>query len=86
MTYRQERREHLTVIVKLAFGAMPTGTVLVTAGHTTLCVIKLRAGRGSCVLTNRQLKTGTYRVRAVYRGNADASPSDSGSKTLRIAK
>jgi hypothetical protein len=86
VTYRQERRERLTVIVKLAFGAMPAGTVAITAGRTTLCVIALRAGGGSCVLRNRQLKTGTYRVRAAYGGNADASPSDSARMTLRVVK
>jgi hypothetical protein len=86
VNYQHERQERLTVAVKLATGATPTGTVAVAAGHTTLCVITLRAGHGSCVLRNRQLKPGTRRIRAVYRGNADADPSDSAFKTLRIAR
>ena len=86
VAYRRERHERLTVAVKLATGAVPSGTVAVAVGHTTLCVITLRTGRGSCVLRNRQLKRGTYRIRAAYRGNADANPSHSAIKTLRIAR
>lgn len=86
VTYRLERRERVTVLVTLAFGAVPTGTAVVKAGRATLCVIALRAGHGSCALTKGQLKPGTYRVRALYRGNADASPSESASKTLRIER
>jgi hypothetical protein len=86
VTYQHERHEQLTVTVKLAYGHVPAGTVAVKAGRVTLCVITLRGGRGSCRLRNRQLKPGTYRIRAIYRGSPSAKPSDSASKTLKIAR
>jgi hypothetical protein len=85
-TFGHEQRERFSVTVGLAFGVVPTGTVAVTAGHATLCMITLRAGHGRCVLTRRQLKAGTYRVVAAYRGDPDASPSASPRETLRIMR
>jgi Bacterial Ig-like domain (group 3) len=83
--YRHEHRERLTVTVRLPSGLRPAGTAVVTAGHARLCVITLRGGHGSCVLKNQQLRSGTYRIRAAYRGSIDARPSRSASKTLTIA-
>jgi hypothetical protein len=84
VAYGQERHERLAVLVKLASGARPTGTVVVTSGRFTLCTISLRSGRGSCRLKGGELKKGSYRIRAAYRGNADATPSASAREKLRI--
>lgn len=86
VAYGQERHERLAVLVKLASGAMPTGTVVVTSGRLTLCTISLRSGRGSCRLKSGKLKKGSYRIRATYRGNADATPSASAREKLRITR
>jgi Bacterial Ig-like domain (group 3) len=84
--YRHEARERLTIITRVVSGPGPAGTAVVATGRTTLCVIRLRAGHGSCVLRNRQLRIGSYRIGAKYRGNADTGPSYSAKKTVKITR
>ena len=67
-------------------GGPPAGTVTVKAGSATLCVITLRSGPGSCTLTARVLRPGTYRVTAAYPGSPDFAPSVSPAKTLTVVK
>ncbi len=86
VAYGQERHERFTVRVALTSGAMPAGTVVVTSGRLALCTISLRSGRGSCTLKSGSLQRGSYRIRAAYRGNADATPSVSASEKLRITR
>ena len=45
-----------------------------------------KTGTGSCTLTARQLKAGSYTLIATYGGSADYSTSASPSKTLKVLK
>jgi hypothetical protein len=65
---------------------MPTGTVTIKASATTLCVIKLSSGKGSCTLSAKRLKAGTYRLVATYGGSKNFKGSTSAKETLTIAK
>jgi hypothetical protein len=56
--------------------------VLIKAGTRTLCVISLRSQAGSCLLSGRELGTGTYAVVAGYEGNAFFAGSTSGRVSL----
>ena len=50
----------------------PTGKVTISDGKTTLCVIALLSGKGSCGLTSKELKTaGTYLIVATYGGSLE---------------
>lgn len=62
-----------------------TGTVAISIGSTTVCVVKLAAGKGSCTLTAKQLKAGTYHLVARYAGSADVAGSSSAKSTLTVA-
>jgi Bacterial Ig-like domain (group 3) len=86
VTYGREQAEHLTVTVVSRHGGTPAGTVTVKAGTATVCLVKLRSGRGSCTLTARQLKVGTYHLVARWPGSADFAPSASPTETLKVAK
>jgi len=54
------------------------------AGKATACTITLKKGTGSCKLSSKRLKKTTYRLVAVYPGNADYGPSTSAPRTLRV--
>ena len=87
VTYGQEQVEHVSVTVLSSLpGTMVTGTVTIKESTTTLCVIKLRMGNGSCALSGEQLKTGTYHLIAVYGGNASFTGSTSAKEILALAK
>ena len=66
--YGHEQSERITVTVVPRYGGTPAGTVKVRAGHVTVCDITLAPGRGSCRLSARQLRPGTYRLTAAYAG------------------
>lgn len=83
VTYGHEAAERLSVAVFAQYMGVPSGKVVVTAGKATICAIKLRSGRGSCVLRPRQLKVGTHRLRAVYAGSRDFAGS-SAQKTVTV--
>lgn len=83
VTYGHEAAERLSVAVFAQYMGVPSGKVVVTAGKATICAIKLRSGRGSCVLRSRQLKVGTHRLRAVYAGSRDFAGS-SAQKTVTV--
>jgi hypothetical protein len=85
LTYGQERAEHLSVTEQAAAGT-PTGTVTVTAGAATLCVIKLSGDKGGCTLTQRALPVGTAKLAAYYGINAGFAASHSGQVTLTVVK
>ena len=70
VTYGNEQVEQMLVTVSPEFaGSTPTGTVTVKASATTLCTIKLSSGKGSCRLTAKELRPGTYHLVATYGGN-----------------
>ena len=55
LTYGKEQAGHVTVQLTSPKGT-PTGKVDITAGGTTVCIIKAVHGTGSCHLTAKQLK------------------------------
>jgi len=86
VTFGQEQAEHVSVSVAPQFGGTPAGTVTVKAGTRTVCVIALKSGKGSCALTAKELKPGTYQLTASYPGKGGFTSSTSSPKTLRIGK
>ena len=86
VTYGHEGSEHLSVQVTPRYSGAPGGTVKVKSGSSTVCVITLKSGKGSCGLTAKKLKAGTYHLVASYGGNADFTGGNSGAKTLTVAK
>jgi hypothetical protein len=87
VTYGDEQAEHLSVTVSPQLqGSVPTGTVTIKASTTTLCEITLKSGKGSCTLSPKKLKAGTYHLVATYGGNSNFEGSTSAKETLTVAK
>lgn len=86
ITYGRESAEefHASVSPDIAGLGTATGLVDVYAGDKVLCHFYLSRGAGHCSLGNRELSPGGYEIQAHYRGNADLSPSVSGSKHLHV--
>jgi hypothetical protein len=84
-SYGKEQSVRMTFTVASAYGT-PTGTVTVGAGGIRICTTTLKSGKGSCVLTAKQLKVGGYRLVANYSGSATYSNSASSPATLKITK
>jgi len=84
VTYGHESAEKLTVKVSHVGSGYATGKVAVRAGKTTICTITLRKGTGSCTLSGKRLKDGSYKLVAVFAGNADYNPSTSPGKVLKV--
>jgi hypothetical protein len=82
VSYGHETLERLSVRTSSRFRGTPGGRVTVKAGRVTLCVITLRAGAGSCVLTARQLRRGRYALVAGYGGNGSFAGSSSAREAL----
>jgi hypothetical protein len=82
VTYGHENSERLTVTVTPGDA---TGKVTVKAGATTVCVITLKSGKGTCTLRASQLKRGTYHLIARYPGDSNNLSSASASTTLKVA-
>ena len=57
----------------------------VKAGRKTVCTITLSKGTGSCTLSVKALRTGTYRLAASYGGDGNYLSSGPGTKTLKVA-
>jgi hypothetical protein len=87
VAYGHEQVEHLSVTVSPQDSrTTPTGKVTIKASTTMLSVIKLKAGKGSCSLSARRLKAGTYSLVATYGGSANFKGSTSAKETLIVAK
>jgi hypothetical protein len=86
ITVGREQVERLSVAVAPQFGGTPAGTVAVKAGTRTVCTITLKAGRGSCALTAKELKSGTYHLTASYPGKGGFAGSASAAKTLKVSE
>jgi hypothetical protein len=87
VTYGDEQVEHLSVTVSPQHsGSTPTGSVTIKVSATTLCVIKLKSAKGSCTLSAKRLKTGTYHLVATYGGSANFKGSTSTKETLTVVK
>ncbi len=87
VTYEHEQTEHLSVTVSPQFpGSKPTGKVTVKQSTRTLCVIKLSSGKGSCKLSAKQLKAGTYHLVATYGGSTNFAGSTSPKEKLTVVR
>ncbi len=96
VTFGDEQVERFLVDVSESYasGPSPTGTVSIKKSTTTLCLIKLTAGKGSgltagkgsCTLTSRKLPPGTFSVYATYARNTDFVGASSARKTLTVFK
>jgi hypothetical protein len=87
VTYGDEQAEHLSVTVSPQYsGITPTGSVTIKVSARTLCVIKLKSGKGSCMLSPKRLNAGTYHLVAAYGGSANFKGSTSAKETLTVVK
>jgi hypothetical protein len=86
VVYGREQAERVSVNVDDVFGSVPTGTVTIKAGNTVACTITLKSRKGSCALTAKEFKPGTYQLTASYPGKGGFTGSASPPKTLKVAK
>lgn len=86
VSYGHEQAEHLTVRVTPRYAGTPTGKVTIKAGGTLICTITLASGRGSCALTAKQLRSGSYTLIASYGADRNFTASASGKTTLTVLK
>ena len=85
ISYGHETTERLSVTVTPQFGGTPGGKVTIKADKTTICVIALgKAGKGTCTLTAKQLKAGSYSLTAIYAGSSGYRAATSAKKTLKV--
>jgi hypothetical protein len=82
-TYGHENAERMSVLVAPE-SRDPDGKVVIKAGKTTLCTVTLKSAKGSCALTARQLKPGSYALIATYLGAPHFKPSVSPGRTLTV--
>ncbi|MGO9101642.1 MAG: Ig-like domain-containing protein [Mycobacterium sp.] len=86
VTYGAEQILHLSITVSPQYsGATPTGKVTVNESSTTLCLITLSSGKGSCTLQPRKLKAGIYSLVATYGGSTNFAGSTSSKETFTVA-
>jgi hypothetical protein len=60
-----------------------TGTVTVKVGSKVVCVMTVKAGKGTCKVSTADYKPGTVRFDATYSGGAGYKPSHS-STSLKL--
>jgi hypothetical protein len=85
ITFGSEQAANFMVTVTSPGGATPTGGVAVYAGTKKVCVAGLgNTGHGTCTLTAKQLKAGTYKMSAKYLGNANLKASKSAVTNLVV--
>jgi hypothetical protein len=87
VVYGHEQVARLSVTVSpVNTGATPTGLVTITHSNTTLCVITLSSGQGSCAVSASKLGAGRTRLVATYGGALDFIGSASAAQYFTIAK
>jgi Bacterial Ig-like domain (group 3) len=86
LTYGHEQAGRLTVRVTPRYAGTPTGKVAIKADGTLICTITLASGRGSCALTAKQLRAGSYTLIASYGADRNFTASASGKTTLTVLK
>ena len=84
--FGHEQAVRITVKVASRTGGTPRGQVAVTAGKTTVCVITLKAGKGTCAIGAKKLRPGKYQLLATYRGSKVYARSAAVKKTLVVTK
>jgi hypothetical protein len=86
VSYGREQAERMTVTVTPQYGGTPDGKATIKAGPATICTITLTAGKGTCTLTARQLRTAAYTLVATYPGTSNFTSSASARKTLTVVR
>jgi hypothetical protein len=66
-----------------AHRAPPTGTVTVKDGNKVVCVMTIKAGKGTCKVSTKTYAPGTLRFDATYSGGSGYKPSH-GSATVKL--
>jgi Bacterial Ig-like domain (group 3) len=61
----------------------PTGTVTVKAGNKVVCVMTIKAGKGTCKVSTKKYPPGSLRFDASYSGGPGYKPSH-GSATVKL--
>jgi hypothetical protein len=85
--YGHEQVERLSVTVSPQYsGSTPSGRVTIRESGTTLCTITLPSGRGTCTLSPKKLKPGTYYPVATYGGSTNFKGSTSVKEVFTVAK
>ena len=84
VTYGHEQAARVTVRVTGSAG-VPSGSVLVRSGASTVCTIKLSHGAGSCTLGARQLTAGSRPLSASYGGDSNHYGSGSAVEKVTVA-
>jgi hypothetical protein len=87
LIYGHEQSAHLSVSISPKHpGSTPTGRVTIGESGTSLCVITLSSGKGSCRLPAKRLNTGIYHLSASYGGSTDLDGSMSAKETLIVVR
>jgi hypothetical protein len=95
VSYGSEHAGRLSVQVTAAHGGTPTGTVKVTSGGITACLITLAPAKGgtqgggaqgNCALPAKKLAVGARPLTAIYVGDHWYRGSVSASTTLTVIK
>ena len=86
VTFGQEQAGKLSVTVTAASGGTPRGVVTVTANKATVCLIVLGSGTGSCRLTPKGLRPGSYALTARFFGGPGFAGSASVPATLTVTR
>ena len=87
IVYGHEQAERLSVTLSPRHsGSAPAGRVAVSDATTTLCVIHVSSGRGSCTLSSSKLAAGSYRLRASFAGSTAFDGSRSAPERLTVAR
>jgi hypothetical protein len=84
--FGREQAGQISVTVTAASGRAPRGVVTVTANKATVCLIILGSGTGSCRLTPKGLRPGTYALTARFFGGLGFAGSASAPATLTVTR
>ena len=86
VTFGQEQAGQISVTVTAPADGTPGGKVTITADKTAVCVITLHSGTGSCTLTAKKLRPGSYALTASYHGGRGYAKSASAPATLTVKR
>jgi hypothetical protein len=86
VTFGREQAGQISVKVTAASGGTPRGVVTVTADKATVCLIILGSGTGSCRLTPKGLRPGSYALTARFFGGLGFAGSASVPATLTVTR
>ena len=92
VSYGAEAGEAFTATVTGTSGSLPTGTVSITSGSTTLCSTSNLTEKTAssvtavCSLTNLELAAGSYSITAAYSGDTLNAGATSSPQSLTVSQ